>query len=429
MARRQRAAGRGGAAAIRRTAAAAGLCLAALAVTPAGPAAAAEMPGDRFEFKPADLPPPFATPSVGNAPNRVRRSAGMAPQAPPGFRVNLFAEGLEHARWMTMAPTGEVFLAEPSVGKVTLLVDSDGDGRADKKSVFARGHDAPHGLALHGGFLYVADLDGVWRYAWRPGQERAAERGRRITPDGAFGDSGGHWTRNIAIAPDGKRFYVAIGSEGNIGEDPEPRATIKQFNIDGSGGKVFARGLRNPVGIAFQPGTGDLYTTVNERDGLGDGLVPDYLTKVTEGAFYGWPYAYIGPHPQPGFGSRRPDLVRQTVLPDVLFQSHSAPMALVFAKGGNFPDDWQEDAFVAFRGSWNAAVPTGYKVVRVPFRNGRPLGWYENFVTGFRLDPAPGKGTARVWGRPVGLALAKDGSLLIAADVDHSIWRISRDRP
>jgi glucose/arabinose dehydrogenase len=413
-----------------RMATAAGFCLALVAAAFAGKAVRAEeAPGQRFEIKPADLPAPFATRSVGNSPDRVRRTAGTAPRVPAGYRANLFAEGLDHARWLAVAPTGEVFLAEPRAGKVTLLVDSDGDGRADKRSVFARGHETPHGLAVHGGFLYVADLDGVWRYDWRPGQERAAERGRRLTPAGAFGDTGGHWTRNIAIAPDGKRIYVAIGSEGNIEEEPDPRATIKQFAIDGSGGSIFARGLRNPVGIAIHPDTGALYTTVNERDGLGDGLVPDYLTQVTEGAFYGWPYAYIGPNPQPGFANRRPDLVRQAVVPNVLFQSHSAPMALLFAKGGNFPADWQDDAFVAFRGSWNAAVPTGYKIVRVPFEKGRPLGWYENFVTGFRLDPPDGKATAQVWGRPVGLALAKDGSLLIAVDVDHSIWRISRDRP
>jgi glucose/arabinose dehydrogenase len=413
-----------------RMATAAGFCLALVAAAFAGKTVRAEeAPGQRFEIKPADLPAPFATRSVGNSPDRVRRTAGTAPRVPAGYRANLFAEGLDHARWLAVAPTGEVFLAEPRAGKVTLLVDSDGDGRADKRSVFARGHETPHGLAVHGGFLYVADLDGVWRYDWRPGQERAAERGRRLTPAGAFGDTGGHWTRNIAIAPDGKRIYVAIGSEGNIEEEPDPRATIKQFAIDGSGGSIFARGLRNPVGIAIHPDTGALYTTVNERDGLGDGLVPDYLTQVTEGAFYGWPYAYIGPNPQPGFADRRPDLVRQAVVPNVLFQSHSAPMALLFAKGGNFPADWQDDAFVAFRGSWNAAVPTGYKIVRVPFEKGRPLGWYENFVTGFRLDPPDGKATAQVWGRPVGLALAKDGSLLIAVDVDHSIWRISRDRP
>jgi glucose/arabinose dehydrogenase len=406
------------------------LCAAfALATVLAGAAAAQDLPGRKFEIRPADLPPPFTTPSVGNRPDRVRRAVGMMPRVPDGYRVNLFAEGLDHARWLAVADSGEVFLAEPEAGKITRLVDSDGDGRAETRSTFARGHDAPHGLAFHGGQLYVGDLDGVWRYAWRPGLERATERGRRITPAGAFGDSGGHWTRNVAIAPDGKRFYVAIGSEGNIEVEPDPRATIKQFNIDGSGGRVFARGLRNPVGIAFHPDTGVLYTTVNERDGLGDGLVPDYLTAVTEGAFYGWPYAYIGPNPQPGFADRRPDLVRQTVVPDVLFEAHSAAMALVFAKGGQFPADWQDDALVAFRGSWNAAVPTGYKVVRVPFEKGRPLGWYEDFVTGFRVDTAGQKTTAQVWGRPVGLALAKDGSLLVAVDVDHSIWRISRNRP
>ena len=222
---------------------------------------------------------------------------------------------------------------------------------------------------------------------------------------------------------------MAIGSEGNLEVDPAPRASIMQFDIDGSGGRVFASGLRNPVGIAFQPGTGNLYATVNERDGLGDGLVPDYLTAVTDAGFYGWPYAYIGPNPQPGYADRRPDLVQRTLVPDVLFQSHSAPMALVFARGGQFPDDWQGDAFVAFRGSWNAAVPTGYKVVRVPFRDGNPLGWYENFVTGFRLDPPGRRTTAKVWGRPVGMALARDGSLLIAVDVDNSIWRVRRAKP
>jgi len=404
----------------------------ALGVASAALAAAdtQEKPGERFEIRPGDLPKPYATRSSGNPPDRVRRTAGMTPTVPPGYRVSLFADGLDHARWLAVAETGEVFLAEPRAGKVTLLVDSDGDGRADKRSTFVRGLDMPHGLALHGGSLYVADLNGVWRYAWRSGQDIAGDRGQRITPEGAFGDSGGsHWTRNIAIAPDAGHFYVAIGSEGNLEVDPAPRASIMQFDIDGSGGRVFASGLRNPVGIAFQPGTGNLYTTVNERDGLGDGLVPDYLTAVTDAGFYGWPYAYIGPNPQPGYADRRPDLVQRTLVPDVLFQAHSAPMALVFARGGQFPDDWQGNAFVAFRGSWNAAVPTGYKVVRVPFRDGNPLGWYENFVTGFRLDPPGRRTTAKVWGRPVGMALARDGSLLIAVDVDNSIWRVSRAKP
>ena len=387
---------------------------------------ASDTPGQRFEIRPQDMPPPYATRSVGNRPSSVDREAGMAPVAPDGFEVTLFADGLDHARWLLVAPTGEVFLAEPRAGKVTLLVDTDGDGRADRRSTFARGHDDPHGLALRDGFLYVADLDGVWRYAWRPGMTRAERRPKRLTPSGAFGDSGGHWTRNIAIAPDGKHFFVAIGSEGNIEVEPEPRATIKRFNIDGTGGKVYASGLRNPVGIMFHPDTGALYTTVNERDGMGDGLVPDYLTDVEEGGFYGWPYAYIGRNPQPGFADKQPDLVARTIVPDVLFESHSAAMAVVFVKSEQFPAAWQGDAIVAFRGSWNSAVPTGYKIVRVPFENGKPQGWYENFVTGFRLDRAGSRGRAKVWGRPVGLAFAPDGSLFIAVDVDQSVWRLRR---
>ena len=390
------------------------------------PALAQEQPGEEFHVRAAEMPPPYLTPSVGNGPETVRRQPGMVPWAPPDYDVTLFAEGLDHARWLAVAKTGEVFLAESRAGKVTLLIDSDGDGKADRRSVFASGHNAPHGLAIRGGYLYVADLDGVWRYPWHTGSLKARGKGERLTPRGAFGDTGGHWTRNLAIAPDGKHLYVAIGSEGNIEVEPPPRATVKRFRIDGSGGRVYAAGLRNPVGIAFHPDTGALYTVVNERDGMGDGLVPDFLTTVADGAFYGWPYAYIGPNPQPGFADREPGLVAATVPPEVLFQSHSAPVALVFAKGGRFPADWQDDAFVAFRGSWNAAVPTGYKVVRVGFENGRPLGWYENFVTGFRLD-APGRKTkAKIWGRPVGMALTPDGSLLVAVDVDQSIWRISR---
>jgi glucose/arabinose dehydrogenase len=393
-----------------------------------GMLAAAEAPGERFHVRPKDMPPPYATRSAGNGPDSVRRRPSMRPQAPEGYRVDLFADGLDHARWLAAAPSGEVFLAEPRADKVTLLLDSDGDGRADQRFEFADGHDSPHGLALHGGYLYVADLVGVWRYRWRPGQRKAQGKPEPVTKPGEIGGSGGHWTRNLAFSPDGRHFYVSIGSAGNIGEEPDPRATIKRFNADGSGGRVFARGLRNPVGIAFHPDTGALYTVVNERDGMGDGLVPDYLTAVRENGFYGWPYAYIGPNPQPGFADRRPDLVKQAIVPDLLFQSHSAPLGLAFAKGGQFPPDWQDDAFVALHGSWNSAVPTGYKVVRVPFENGKPLGWYENFVTGFRLDDRT-RATAHVWGRPVGLALAADGNLLIAVDGDNSVWRVSRRKP
>lgn len=405
------------------------ILLALVACTPLSAQQPTDRPGQRFHVKPADLPAPYVTPSASNGARVVARKPGQTPVAPPGYKVSVFAEKLNHARWMTVAPTGEVFLAQPRIDEVTLLVDNDGDGRADEVLPFADGFDAPHGLALHDGHLYVADLDGVWRVPFAAGQRRATAKPVRITPDGALGDSGGHWTRNIAFAPDGKRFYVAIGSASNVAEEPLPRAAIKRFDADGSNGTIYAHGLRNPVGIAFHPRTGELYAVVNERDGMGDGLVPDYLTRVEQDGFYGWPYAYIGPNPMPGYAARRPDLVRRTLVPDVLFQSHSAPLGLAFADSDQFPPDWRDDAFVAFQGSWNAATPTGYKVVRVPFENGKPLGWYENFVTGFWIATEErwgGSKQAQVLGRPVGLALWHDGSLLIADAGSNTVWRVSR---
>lgn len=388
-----------------------------------------DRPGQHFHVKASEMPEPFMTPSASNGSNVIARKDGQMPVVPPGYTVNVFAENLSHARWMAVAPSGEVFLAQPRADEVTLLVDTDGDGRADRKTPYAGGFNTPHGLALRDGHLYVADLEGVWRVPFTAGQQRAQTKPERITPPGAFGEPGGHWTRNIVFGPDGRHFYVAIGSQGNVAVEPAPRATIKRFDADGSNGKVFAHGLRNAVGIAIHPQTGALYTVVNERDGMGDGLVPDYLTKVQEDGFYGWPYAYIGPNPMPGFHKLRPDLVTQTITPDVLFQSHSAPIGMAFANSDQFPPDWRDDAFVALQGSWNAANPTGYKVVRVPFENGRPLGGYENFVTGFWVDTAEGWNGAKqaqVIGRPAGLALWNDGSLLIADAASNTVWRVSR---
>lgn len=402
--------------------------LATLLTAPAFAQAPADKPGQRFHVRPSEMPKPFITPSASNGARVIARQVGQLPIAPAGYKVSVFAEELNHARWMAVAPTGEVFLAQPRIDEVTLLIDSNGDGQADEITPYATGFDSPHGLALHGGYLYIADLRGAWRVPFAPGQRRAVSKPVRITPPDAFGEPGGHWTRNIVFGPNGKHFYVAIGSEGNVDEEPLPRASIKRFNMDGSGGKIFAHGLRNPVGIAFHPKTGELFTVVNERDGMGDGLVPDYLTRVRKGAFYGWPYAYIGPNPMPGFAKRRPDLVERSIVPDVLFQSHSAPIGMAFADSPMFPEDWRDDAFVALQGSWNAAEPTGYKVVRVPFKNGEPLGWYENFVTGFWVDTKKGwSGTsqAQVIGRPAGLALWNDGSLLIADAASNTIWRVS----
>ena len=399
----------------------------------AGPAQARNpQPGDRFRIDPGNLAAPYETDSVAN----VARSVGLAPDAllaaPEGYTVTRFAEGLSHARWMAVAPTGEVFLSEPNAGKVTLLHDRDGDGRAERRSTFLTGLNRPHGLALRDGYLYVADVRRVWRFAWAPGQSRSSGPPLPVTPANALGGTGGHWTRNIAFGGDGKSLYVTVGSRSNIGEEKPPRATIMRFDFDAANGvagngRVFASGLRNPVGIAFRPGTHDLYTVVNERDGLGDESPPDYLTRVRDGGFYGWPYALLGPAGAPGWAEKRPDLVARTVPPDLLFRAHSAPLGLVFAAGGDFPAGWLGDAFVALHGSWNAARPRGYMVVRVPFEDGRPTGEYIAFVTGFRVDDAE-TGRANVLGRPAGLALGADGSLLIADDSAQVIWRVSRKR-
>lgn len=403
---------------VRRGAATVVVLVLSVATAQAGPD---ERPGARFTVAPRDMPKPFATRSASNPPARVARPPGATLRLPAGFSANIFADGLDGPRWMAVAPNGDVFLTALGSNAVLLLRDADGDGRAETRAVFATGFSSPHGLALHGGFLYVADSVRVWRVPYRTGDTVATRPPRAITPRGALGAGGGHWTRNIAFAPDGRHFYIAVGSRSNLAEETAPRASVQKFRADGSGQRTFADGLRNPVGIAFRPGSRDLYVVVNERDGLGDGLVPDYLTRLVRGGFYGWPYSYIGANPQPGFAERRPDRVRAAIVPDLLFQAHSAPLGLVFYDGAQFPAAYRGDAFVALHGSWNAATPTGYKVVRVRFRDGRPAGGYENFATGFW---AAGSRRAQVWGRPVGLAMARDGSLLIADDAGGVIWRV-----
>ena len=376
------------------------------------------------------LPKPYATPSVDNEAVLVPRPGGQPLRAPRGFTVSLFRDGVENARNLLVLPNGDVLVAQQKPGTLTLLRDADGDGHAEMAETWAEGFDQPFGLAFHDGAVLVGDLDGVWRLPWTAGTAKAGER-RRLTPEGAFGKHGGHNTRSLAVAPDGRHFYVGIGSEGNIGVEPEPRATIQEFRIDGSGQRQYAGGLRNPVGLAFKPGTNDLYTVVNERDGMGDQLVPDFLTSVTPGGFYGWPYSYIGGNPQPGFAGQRPDLVKAALAPGLLFQAHSAPIGLVFGDANHFPERYRMGAFVALRGSWNRSRPTGYAIAFVPFDSApfdksRPTGTYETFVTGFRVNSRPdGDETPRVWGRPSGLAVAADGALLIADDTSGSVWRVA----
>ena len=374
---------------------------------------------------PAALPAPGRTPIASNPARRVYRPDGALPRAPEGFTVSLFADGLDHARWLAAASDGTVFVAEGRAGAVTLLKDTDDYRGADRMVTFADGFNRPSGLLIDEaqGALFVADLEGLWRLDWRPGQTGASGGRTRITPPDAFGDRYGHWTRVPARAPDGG-FYVAIGSRTNASEDPPPFASIQHFSADGRTRRTVASGLRNPVGLAVEPETGALYTVVNERDGLGDGLVPDYLTAVRQGGFYGWPYTYIGDHPQPGLADRKPDGLGPAIVPDLLFQSHSAPLGLLFHSGIGLPADYKGDAFVALHGSWNAADPRGYMVVRVRFADGRPTGAVEAFLTGFRLTDTS-SGAAQVWGRPVGLAELPDGSLLVADDVGQRIWRVT----
>lgn len=377
------------------------------------------VPGQPFHLKASDLPPPYATPSTSNTASRVRMQKGQKPLAPDGFKVELAAAGLEHPRQLLAMPSGDLLVAQSSADEVTLLRDDDGDGVFDRQAVFAAGLDRPFGLALLGSDVWFADLDGVWRLPYDPATGLAKGKPKMVTAPRALGPTGGHWTRNLALHPSGKKFYVAIGSRGNIAVEKEPRATIREFPMTGGPGRTYGAGLRNPVGLAFLPGTDRLFTVVNERDGMGDDLVPDYLTEVRDGDFFGWPYAYTGTIPQPDFADRRPDLVDKSRLPDVLFQSHSAPIGMVFYDGTQFPEAYRGDAFVALHGSWNSSVPRGYFVARVPFDGGNPSGGYEAFLTGFLNK----KGKA--WGRPAGLAVDRNGDLLVSEDRSGTIWRVS----
>ena len=398
--------------------------------------------GRRFRVDPADLPPPKAGAIVTNR-SLILPYNGQVPQVPPGFTAVPFATGLANPRRLLVLPNGDVLLAEQSAGYLTLLRDARGSGRADFIERHVEDLNRPYGLAWRDGYVLVADQDGIWRVPHQLGALRAGRSEQQkidqvppeqrkpvpgaygaqlITPKGVFGIVQGHQNRHLVIDPKNGRLLVGVGSSGNLGVEPEPKASIQRFDMDGSNQTTFASGMRNPTALAFHPQTSELFALVQERDGLGDRLPSDYLTRVQQGGFYGWPYAYIGPHPQPGFASLAPEKVKATITPDLLFEAHSSVLDLVFYDADQFPSEYKGQAFVALKGSWNRSEPTGYKVVRVPFRDGRPEGYYENFVTGFW---ASGERRAEVWGRPAALAVAKDGSLLIADDTGGTIWRIS----
>ena len=397
--------------------------------------------GRRFRVDPADLPPPKTGPIVTNR-SLIVPYSGQVPRVPPGFTATPFATGLANPRRLLVLPNGDVLVAEQSAGYLTLLRD-DGGGHALWINRHVEDLNKPYGLAWQDNRVLVADQDGIWsvphilgalragrsetkRVDEVPPSERKPATGaygaQMLTKKGVFGIVQGHQNRHLAIDPKTGALFVGVGSSGNLGVEPEPKATIQRFNADGSNQTTFASGMRNPTALAFHPQTGELYALVQERDGLGDLLPSDYLARVQEGGFYGWPYAYIGKNPQPGFATLAPDKVNATITPDLLFEAHSSVLDLVFYEGDQFPPEYKGHAFVALKGSWNRSEPIGYKVVRVPFKDGRPEGYYENFATGFWIS---GEQRAEVWGRPAALAIAKDGSLLVADDTGGTIWRIA----
>ena len=382
------------------------------------PTPAKTSPMQHYEVRADRLPKPFHTASAGNPPRVISRPKDARLSVPPGFRISVWAEGFQDPRNMILAPNGDVLVADTANMKIVVLRDTNGDLLPDKRSVFYDGLDEPFGMAIRGDQLYVGNTDGVVRFLY--GGELVA-RGQPVpvTPL----PSGGHSTRNVIFNRDGSKMYVAVGSASNVNnETDEPlRAAITEYNPDGTGKRTFASGLRNPIGVAWNPADNTLWTVVNERDGLGDDLVPDYATDVKRDAFYGWPFSYMGQNPDPRRAGERPDLVKRAIVPSVLIQAHSAPITLAFYTGKLFPERYRGGAFVTLHGSWNRTQRTGYKVIHIPFRNGKPAGGYDDFVIGWAPDPK----ARTVWGRPAGLLVLRDGSLLISDDGAGVIWRVS----
>jgi glucose/arabinose dehydrogenase/mono/diheme cytochrome c family protein len=398
------------------------------------PAPAPPFTDFRFE-KPAtfrkitvqELPPPYATKGVGNGPRIVPRPENVWPQAPEGFKVELYTTGLDNPRLIRTAPNGDFFVAESKPGRIMVFRGITSDGKPEITSIFASGLHRPFGIAfypqgLHPRWVYVGDTDAVLRFPYRNGDLRARGSAQHLAdlPSGR-----GHWTRDVRFSPNGKKMFVAVGSGSNV-DDPDThpaekdRANILEFNPDGSEMRIYAYGIRNPVGLAINPQTGQLWCSVNERDMLGDNLVPDYITHVQPGGFYGWPWWYMGGHQDPRLEGKHPELKDKVITPDVLLQPHNASLEMTFYEGKQFPREYHGDIFASEHGSWNRSTRAGYELIRVPLHHtGYATGAYEDFLTGFVLPDG------NVWGRPVGVTVAHDGSLLVTDDGSKSIWRIT----
>ena len=409
-----------------------------------------DAPGVRRRITPSDLPAPLATQPVASRSKVVKRPQGASPKVPEGFTAKVFAEGLKEPRAIRSAPNGDIFVSESGGGQIRVLRPGK-DGLPAQSEIFAGGLERPYGIAFYPPgadprYVYVATPGKVVRYPYKSGDLKASGQLEHVVDD--LPGEGGHWTRDIAFSPDGATLYVSVGSKSNVAEgQPQPspadRAALEKSNgIGASGGselyradvlafdpygghrRVYATGLRNCSGVTIRPSSDELWCAVNERDMLGDNLPPDYATHVKQGAFYGWPWYYIGDHEDPRHAGQRPDLAGKVTVPEVLIQPHSAPLAIAFYAGAQFPKDYVGDAFVTLHGSWNRSKRTGYKVIRLRFANGEPTGEYDDFLTGFVVPDHEDQ----VWGRPVGVTVAADGALLVTEDGDNTIWRISYGR-
>lgn len=409
-----------------------------------------DAPGVQRLIKPADLPAPFVTQSASNAPRTTPIKAGVKPKVMDGFSVDMVATGMQGPRVIRTAPNGDLFIADSVANEIHVFRMTDGSPKPAEDSVFAAALNQPYGIAFYPlgpnpEWVYVGNADSIVRFPYKNGDLKATGKPETIV---ASLPSDYHWTRDVVFSPDGKKMYVSVGSGSNIGEevtgapeggiqawaashplgamwaDETDRADVLAFNPDGSGKQILATGLRNCSGMTMQPVTNALWCVVNERDELGDNVPFDYATAVKAGAFYGWPWYYIGNHedPRAPLKGQRPDLAGKATVPDVLFQAHSAPLGITFYEGSNFPAEYKGNAFVTMHGSWNRGNRTGYKVVRVLFdASGKPTGAYQDFMTGFVNSDQD------VWGRPVGLAVAKDGSLFVTEDGSGTIWRVSHN--
>ena len=398
------------------------------------------------------LPEPDTNASKNNFSNITDWPDNKTPVAPEGFAVSRFVDGLQSPRWIYEAPNGDIFIAESateksivkkakdivtgkaksnqqegSANRITIIRDANGDGKYELRKEFLAGLNQPLGMLILKNYFYVANTDGLVRYPYKEGQTSITAKGTKILdlPAGGYNN---HWTRNIIANADGTKIYISVGSGSNVGENGMEhevrRANILEINPDGTGEKIYAAGLRNPVGMDWAPGSNALWTAVNERDGLGDDLVPDYITSVKQDAFFGWPYAYFGQNEDPRMKGKSPDLVEKTVVPDVPLGSHTASLGLAFYDKEAFPAKYQNGAFIGQHGSWNRSELVGYKVVFVPFTNGSPSGKPEDFLTGFIADAEKSK----VYGRPVGVTVLKNGVLLVADDASNTIWRVATSK-